>query len=57
LLELSDRFGPNVAAYWARLQERDGFRRAQQAQQNGVESAGLVVDRWGAPVHAPAASK
>jgi glutathione S-transferase len=25
---LARDFGPNVAAYWARLQQRDGFRRA-----------------------------
>src|ERR1700759_2920494 len=26
-------FGPNVAAYWARLQQRDGFKRAVAAEQ------------------------
>jgi Glutathione S-transferase len=25
---LAKDFGPNVAAYWARLQERDGYKRA-----------------------------
>lgn len=31
-LGLSERFSPAVAAYWARLQDRDGFRRAKAAQ-------------------------
>jgi glutathione S-transferase len=30
---LAKDFGPNVAAYWARLQQRDGFRRAVAAEQ------------------------
>jgi glutathione S-transferase len=30
---LARDFGPNVAAYWARLRERDGFRRAVAAEQ------------------------
>jgi glutathione S-transferase len=35
---LSKDFGPNVAAYWRRLQTRDGYRRAVAAeQQAGVE--------------------
>ena len=28
ILGLGGDFGPNVAAYWARLKERDGYRRA-----------------------------
>jgi len=32
-LGLSKDFGPNVAAYWARLQARDGYRRAREAEQ------------------------
>jgi glutathione S-transferase len=31
-LGLSDDFPPAVAAYWARMQERDGFKRALVAQ-------------------------
>ena len=31
-LELDARFSPAVVAYWARLQERDGFVRAKAAQ-------------------------
>jgi glutathione S-transferase len=35
---LSRDFGPNVTAYWARLQQRDGFKRAVAAEQRaGVE--------------------
>jgi len=29
---LARDFGPNVAAYWRRLQQRDGFRRAVEAE-------------------------
>ena len=29
---LSKDFGPNVAAYWAQLQQRDGFKRAVAAE-------------------------
>ncbi|MGY3449570.1 glutathione S-transferase family protein [Bradyrhizobium sp. USDA 4353] len=37
-LGLSKEFGPNVAAYWARLQQRDGYLRARTAEQRaGVE--------------------
>ncbi|MGJ4963432.1 glutathione S-transferase family protein [Bradyrhizobium sp. HKCCYLRH3061] len=37
-LGLSKEFGPNVAAYWARLQQRDGYQRARAAEQRaGVE--------------------
>ncbi|WP_439395299.1 glutathione S-transferase family protein [Bradyrhizobium sp. PMVTL-01] len=35
---LAKDFGPSVAAYWARLQQRDGFRRAVAAEQKaGIE--------------------
>src|SRR3984893_14195137 len=37
-LGLSKDFGPNVAAYWARLQTRDGFKRAVATERRaGVE--------------------
>jgi glutathione S-transferase len=29
---LAKDFGPNVAAYWQRLQQRDGFKRAVAAE-------------------------
>lgn len=31
-LELSQHFGPSVAAYWLRLKQRDGYRRALDAE-------------------------
>jgi glutathione S-transferase len=31
---LARDFGPNVAAYWARLQTRDGYKRAREAEIN-----------------------
>src|ERR1700756_2721441 len=35
---LAKDFGPNVAAYWARLQQREGYERAVAAEQRaGVE--------------------
>ena len=35
---LAKDFGPNVRAYWARLQQRDGFKRAVAAEQRaGLE--------------------
>ena len=35
---LAKDFGPNVAAYWERLQQRDGFKRAVAAERKaGVE--------------------
>jgi len=35
---LAKDFGPNVRAYWARLQERDGYQRAVAAERKaGVE--------------------
>lgn len=49
-LQLSDGFGPNVAAYRQRLEARDGYRRACQAQQAAAERLGLKLDRWGTPV-------
>lgn len=42
MLKLDRQFGPNVAAYWQRLQEREGFRRAKHAQQTGAEKAGVL---------------
>lgn len=34
---LAKDFGPNVAAYWQRLQQRDGFRRAVAAETRASE--------------------
>lgn len=35
-LKLDERFGPETARYWARLQARDGFQRALAAQEAGT---------------------
>ena len=35
---LAKDFGPNVAAYWGRLQQRNGYKRAVAAEQRaGIE--------------------
>ena len=44
-LALTERFPPNVAAYWARLQQREGYTRAMAAQ-----AAAAIAQ--GVPVHA-----
>ncbi|MGB3488401.1 MAG: glutathione S-transferase family protein [Xanthobacteraceae bacterium] len=36
-LGLSKDFGPNVAAYWQRLQQRDGYKRAVAAETRASE--------------------
>lgn len=37
-LGLAKDFGPNVAAYWERLQQRDGYRRALEAETRAGEA-------------------
>ncbi|NEW89428.1 MULTISPECIES: glutathione S-transferase family protein [Rhodopseudomonas] len=37
-LGLAKEFGPNVAAYWARLQQRDGYQRALEAETRAGEA-------------------
>ena len=39
---LGQHFGPNVAAYWQRLQQRDGYRRAVQAEQSEATRQGVA---------------
>lgn len=41
LLELDAQFPPGVRAYWDRLQARDGFRRAMQAQDRAAQQQGV----------------
>jgi glutathione S-transferase len=41
-LGLSAQFGPSVAAYWARLQQRDGYLRAVQAENLAGDAQGLA---------------
>lgn len=43
-LELAGRFSPGVSAYWQRLQARDGFRRAVDAQARASAEQGLGSD-------------
>jgi glutathione S-transferase len=40
-LDLAGRFSPGVAAYWRRLQARDGFQRARSAQASASVEQGL----------------
>lgn len=40
-LGLAPRFSPALAAYWARLQARDGYRRALAAEQAAALAQGL----------------
>jgi glutathione S-transferase len=42
---LAKDFGPAVAAYWERLQERDGFRRAVKAENLAGEQQ-RAASRW-----------
>jgi glutathione S-transferase len=42
---LAKDFGPAVTAYWLRLQERDGFRRAVSAE-NVAGEAQKAASRW-----------
>lgn len=49
-LGLSAQFTPQVAAYWARLQQRPGLVRARTVQWQAAEAAGLKLGRMGMPV-------
>src|SRR5438270_5086098 len=40
-LGLSKDFGPNVAAYYARVQQRDGFKRALAAERAAAQRQGI----------------
>jgi glutathione S-transferase len=41
-LKLDTLFGPNTAAYWQRLQGRDGFRRARAAERAAGDAQGVA---------------
>jgi len=43
---LAGDFGPNVAAYWQRLQQRDGFRRAVKAETLAGEEQKAASHWW-----------
>jgi glutathione S-transferase len=40
-LGLNERFTPSVLAYWQRLQDRDGFKRAMAAQKQAAVDQGV----------------
>jgi glutathione S-transferase len=42
-LGLHERFGPGVRRYWEQLQQRDGYRRAMQAQLAAAISQGVTT--------------
>jgi len=46
---LSGNFGPAVAAYWQRLQARDGFRRAVAAEDLAGEKQMIAGRSWRVP--------
>ena len=48
-LGLDAAFPPDVAAYWARLSARPGYRRAQAAQTAAMASQGVPPTNFGAP--------
>ena len=39
---LSKDFGPNVAGYWARLQQRDGYKRAVASEQKAGQEQNVA---------------
>ena len=39
---LAKDFGPNVAAYWARLQQRDGYKRAVASEQKAGQEQNVA---------------
>jgi glutathione S-transferase len=41
---LSEKLPESVRAYWERLKTREGFRRADAAQKNAAEAAGISAD-------------
>jgi glutathione S-transferase len=43
---LAKDFGPAVAAYWQRLQQRDGFRRAVKAEISAGEQQKVAATSW-----------
>jgi glutathione S-transferase len=42
-LGLEEKFPPAVAAYWARMQDREGFKAAKAAQQKAAAEQGLTA--------------
>jgi glutathione S-transferase len=50
-IDLAKDFGPNVAAYWQRLQQRDGYARAAAAEDLAQQQQNISARSW-----SPAAS-
>ena len=46
-LGLDVQFTPEVAAYWARLSARPGYRRAQEAQQSALAAQNVQPTDFG----------
>jgi glutathione S-transferase len=51
---LAKDFGPNVAAYWQRLQQRDGYARAAAAEDRAGEQQNITAQSW-SPATSPRA--
>ncbi len=45
-LDLAGGFGPSVAAYWHRLQDREGYRRAVAAEAVALERQKVPGRPW-----------
>ncbi len=45
-VDLAKEFGPNVAAYWQRLQRRDGYRRAVAAEELAGKQQNIPPQSW-----------
>ncbi|WP_213957424.1 MULTISPECIES: glutathione S-transferase family protein [unclassified Variovorax] len=43
-IHLAKQFPPNVAAYWERLQQREGYKRAMVAQQEAAVAQGVATN-------------
>jgi len=50
---LTKNFGPNVAAYWQRLQQRGGYRRAAAAEDLAGKQQNITAFAPAAPAPAP----
>jgi glutathione S-transferase len=50
---LASRFKPAVAAYWARLQERPGYRRARAAEREAALAQGVSPEPGASMVNDP----
>jgi glutathione S-transferase len=51
---LAKDFGPNVAAYWQRLRERDGYRRAIAAEETAGKQQNIDAQSWTPAAASPA---